>query len=91
MLYKIAYLQLKNSEDAKDIVQEVFYQYIKSEKEFESGEHEKAWMINLQSLFQQFPPSCKLGSDRGSPPSRRLTYFLYGHLLKIEQVNDFPV
>ncbi len=47
MLYKIAYLQLKNSEDAKDIVQEVFYQYIKSEKEFESGEHEKAWMIKV--------------------------------------------
>lgn len=47
MLYKIAYLQLKNSEDAKDIVQEVFYQYIKSEKEFESGEHEKAWLIKV--------------------------------------------
>jgi len=47
MLYKIAYLQLKNSEDAKDIVQEVFYQYIKNQKEFESDEHEKAWLIKV--------------------------------------------
>lgn len=47
MLYRIAYLQLKNSEDAKDIVQEVFYQYIKNQKEFESDEHEKAWLIKV--------------------------------------------
>lgn len=47
MLYKIAYLQLKNSEDAKDIVQEVFYQYIKNEKKFENDEHEKAWLIRV--------------------------------------------
>lgn len=47
MLYKIAYLQLKNSEDAKDIVQEVFYQYIKRQEEFDSEEHEKAWFIKV--------------------------------------------
>lgn len=47
MLYRIAYLQLQNSEDAKDIVQEVFYQYIKNQKEFESEEHEKAWLIRV--------------------------------------------
>lgn len=47
MLYKIAYLQLKNSEDAKDVVQETFYQYMKSNKEFESDEHEKAWLVRV--------------------------------------------
>lgn len=47
MLYKIAYLQLKNSYDAQDIVQETFYQYIKYNKDFESAEHEKAWLIRV--------------------------------------------
>lgn len=47
MLYKIAYLQLKNSDDAQDIVQETFYQYIKYNKAFESEEHEKAWLIRV--------------------------------------------
>lgn len=47
MLYKIAYLQLKNSHDAQDIVQEAFYQYIKYNKDFESDEHEKAWLIKV--------------------------------------------
>lgn len=46
-LYKIAYLQLKNAEDAEDVVQEVFCQYIRTDKEFESQEHEKAWLIKV--------------------------------------------
>lgn len=47
MLYKIAYLQLKNSQDAEDVVQETFYQYFKNNKAFESDEHEKAWLIKV--------------------------------------------
>lgn len=47
MLYKIAYLQLRNSQDAEDVVQETFYQYVKTDKEFESVEHEKAWLIKV--------------------------------------------
>lgn len=47
MLYRIAYLQLKNNQDAEDVVQETFYQYIKSCKDFESEEHEKAWLIKV--------------------------------------------
>lgn len=47
MLYRIAYLQLKNSYDAQDVIQEVFYQYIKQNTEFESEEHEKAWFIKV--------------------------------------------
>lgn len=47
MLYRIAYLQLKNSYDAQDVIQEVFYQYIKCDREFESDEHEKAWLIKV--------------------------------------------
>ncbi len=46
-LYRIAFLQLKNAEDAEDVVQEVFYQYMKANRIFESQEHEKAWLIKV--------------------------------------------
>ncbi|MGN1147119.1 MAG: RNA polymerase sigma factor [Lachnospiraceae bacterium] len=46
-LYRIAFLQLKNAEDAEDVVQEVFCQYIKTDKIFENEEHEKAWLIKV--------------------------------------------
>lgn len=47
MLYKIALVQTKNICDAQDIVQEVFYQYMKRNILFESEEHEKAWLIKV--------------------------------------------
>lgn len=47
MLYKIALTQMKNRHDAEDIVQEVMYQYIKSSKNFENEEYEKAWLIHV--------------------------------------------
>ncbi len=47
MLYKIALVQTKNICDAQDIVQEVFYQYMKRNILFESEEHEKAWFIKV--------------------------------------------
>lgn len=47
MLYRIAFLQLRNNQDTEDVVQETFYQYIKNQKEFESAEHERAWLIKV--------------------------------------------
>ena len=47
MLYKLAFFQLKNYQDAEDVVQETFYQYIRTAPEFENGEHEKAWFIKV--------------------------------------------
>lgn len=47
LLYRIAFLQLRNNQDAEDVVQETFYQFIKSRKEFETPEHEKAWLIKV--------------------------------------------
>lgn len=47
MLFKIAYLRMGNTEDAEDIVQEVFCQYIKRMEGFEGPEHEKAWLIKV--------------------------------------------
>ena len=47
MLYRIAFLQLKNNQDAEDVVQETFYQFVKRKVEFETPEHEKAWLIKV--------------------------------------------
>lgn len=47
MLYKLAFFQLKNFQDAEDVVQETFYQYIRTAPVFESREHEKAWFMKV--------------------------------------------
>ena len=45
MLFKLSFLRLQNAQDAEDVVQEVFYQYLKKPRTFQSPEHEKAWFI----------------------------------------------
>lgn len=47
MVYKLALSQTKNSANADDIFQEVFLKYVQSNKEFESEEHRKAWLIRV--------------------------------------------
>ena len=44
-IYRIALLHTRNNMDAQDIVQEVFLKYAKAEKNFDSDEHIKAWLI----------------------------------------------
>lgn len=46
-VYRLAYAQTKNTSDADDIYQEVFYRYIRKKPLFESPEHEKAWFIRV--------------------------------------------
>lgn len=47
MIYKLALSQTKNREYADDVVQEVFLRYIKTDTEFQSEEHIKAWLIRV--------------------------------------------
>ena len=47
MLFRLCYVRLQNVQDAEDVVQEVFYQYLKSLPDFQSQEHEKAWFIRV--------------------------------------------
>lgn len=47
MLFKLSYIRLQNVQDAEDVVQEVFYQYIKSSRVFQSEEHERAWLLKV--------------------------------------------
>ena len=44
-VYHICFSFMKNSVDAEDMVQETFLKLISSKKQFESEEHEKAWLI----------------------------------------------
>ncbi len=47
MIYKLALSQTKNREHADDVVQEVFLRYIKTDTDFQSEEHIKAWLIRV--------------------------------------------
>lgn len=46
-VYHLAYAQMKNTSDADDVYQKVFYRYIRKKPLFESLEHEKAWFIRV--------------------------------------------
>jgi RNA polymerase sigma-70 factor (ECF subfamily) len=46
-LHRLAFTYLRNTQDAEDVTQEVFLQYLKSAPEFRDGEHEKAWLIRV--------------------------------------------
>lgn len=47
MVYRLVFSRVKNKNDADDIFQEVFLRYIKSERDFETEEHRKAWLIRV--------------------------------------------
>ncbi|MCR4868960.1 RNA polymerase sigma-70 factor, ECF subfamily [Lachnospiraceae bacterium C10] len=49
MLFRYAYVYLKEREGAEDIVQEVLVRYLKKAPVFESLEHEKAWLLRVTS------------------------------------------
>ena len=44
-VYRLCFSFLKTTADAEDAVQSVFMKLIRSDKQFESAEHEKAWLI----------------------------------------------
>lgn len=47
MIYRIAFGYLKNKEDADDAVQDVLIQLYVSDKEFETQEHIRNWLIRV--------------------------------------------
>lgn len=44
-IYKLCYSYMKNSQDAQDALQNTFVKLMRVQKEFESVNHEKAWLI----------------------------------------------
>jgi len=49
MIYRICFAYMKNTKDTEDVIQDTFYNLIKSGTVFESAEHEKAWLIRTAS------------------------------------------
>lgn len=49
MILRLCTVSLKNLQDAEDVLQSVFLKYALSREEFESAEHEKAWLIRVAS------------------------------------------
>ena len=47
MVYKIAFRYVRDPDDAEDVYSETFLAYFKKEREFESEEHRKAWLIRV--------------------------------------------
>lgn len=46
-VYRICYLYLRNKAEAEDAYQDVFVRFMQANKEFESDEHEKAWICRV--------------------------------------------
>ena len=47
MIYRISLLYLRNTEEAEDIVQEVFLKLLDKGRNFNSEEHRKSWLIEV--------------------------------------------
>ena len=45
MIYQVSFSYMKNPADAEDIIADVFVKLIAAKKEFQSEEHEKAWIL----------------------------------------------
>lgn len=45
LILRLSFTYLKNTEDAKDICQTVFLRLLEKPREFQSPEHERAWII----------------------------------------------
>lgn len=46
-IYRMVFVHMKNQHDTSDIVQDVFYKFFISEKEFNDDEHIKAWLLRI--------------------------------------------
>lgn len=46
-LFAVAFNVCKNAQDAEDIVQDTFFQYYTTKKEFDSEQHIRAWLIRV--------------------------------------------
>lgn len=47
MVYRLAFSQTRNKNNADDIYQEVFLRYIRKKPQFETEKHRKAWLIRV--------------------------------------------
>ena len=47
MVYRLALLRTRSRTDAEDVVQEVFFRCLRRQPDFQSVEHQKAWLLTV--------------------------------------------
>lgn len=47
MMTRVCYLHLKNSEDTKDVIQDVFVKFFLKDGPFNDENHERAWLLRV--------------------------------------------
>lgn len=47
LVYRLAFAQTHNREDAQDVFQEVFLRYFRKNPDLQNAEHRKAWLIRV--------------------------------------------
>lgn len=75
MLYRICLVSLGSPADAEDAVQDTFLKYIQKAPAFESGEHEKAWLIRVavntcKDIIKRRRPQVDIDAIQQSAPQR---------------------
>ena len=92
MVLRLALARVGDKHRADDVVQEVFYRFLKKDRSFESDEHLKAWLIKVtvncsKNVFLDkfFKNTAELTEDILSLPSKYRTVI---HLFYYE---DMPV
>lgn len=63
-VYRVAYNFVKAHADSEDIVQETFLKLYRSDKNFDSEEHIKAWLIRVASNIAKNHVKCPANSRR---------------------------
>ena len=76
LILRLSVTYLKNTEDAKDICQTVFLRLLEKPREFQSPEHERAWIIRtavnvckdqLKSSWRRTTVDLSAASDARAP------------------------
>ncbi len=87
-VYRLALNQMKDKELAEDVTQDVFLKFINIDKDFESEEHVKAWLIRVtvnacKNVFNAswYKKSAPLEED--IPYEEKEVSDLYNHVLKL--------
>jgi len=90
-LFNIAYSICQNYDDANDVVQDTFIQYMKSEKDFNEEEHIRAWLITVavnkaRDIKRSFWHRNKVSLDEiGEIPFEKEEYHLLDSVMKLPE------
>ena len=90
MMLRVAFQIVKNQHDAQDVCQEVFVKLLKSKKEFETDEYEKAWLIRVtMNTAKDYVKS--FWYRNRAELSEEIAVYDNEHLYVVEEIMRLPV